>query len=125
MSPDLADHKAPYSVALHDGGIVRRDTTSTQASRRTTDTGRTQSSSQTRTSSQTKETYRSNSSRSSAPKPRPPLIGRLGPQNSSDTLVGSAYERKVTDNEPLRPRPDTTDRLEELRKFMAKEGIEY
>ena len=46
--------------------------------------------------------------------------------SSSSTLVGSAYERKVNDALiPPLPKVDTTSRLEELRKLMTKERIDY
>ncbi|KAF8532523.1 hypothetical protein JB92DRAFT_3080697 [Gautieria morchelliformis] len=67
-------------------------------------------------------------SRSSSTKSRGILnILSLSRNNSSSsTLVGSAYERKVTDAQiPPTPRPDTTSRLEELRKLMIKEKIDY
>ncbi|KAF8907938.1 peptidase M24, structural domain-containing protein [Gymnopilus junonius] len=121
--------------------VVRRDSRSTQASRstqrtqdtqrthdthRTQDTQRTKTSQNSKTSRQTQETYRSNGSRSTAPKPRPPLLGSdLNPQDSTSTLVGSAFERKINDVEPIRVKPDTTDRLEEMRRYMAKDNLDY
>ena len=68
---------------------------------------------------------KNNSSRSTAPKPpRPPLINGhvLYPQDSTDTLVGSAYERKINEQGI---KPDTTDRLKDLRRLMAKEKLDY
>jgi len=129
--------------------VVRRDSKSTQASRstqrseeshRTTDTHRTQSSHRTQGSHQTqdtqrtqlsqhskqsKDTYRSSGSRSTAPKPRPPLGHTLYPQDSTDTLVGSGFERKINDVETIRIKPDTTDRLDEMRRMMAKDNLDY
>ncbi|KAF9000416.1 hypothetical protein BDQ17DRAFT_1359572 [Cyathus striatus] len=72
-------------------------------------------------SQQSQQTYRSNSSRSTAPKPRPPLL----PQDSSSTLVGSAFERKITDNDPPFEKRDTTQPLEDLRKLMVKENLDF
>jgi Xaa-Pro aminopeptidase len=107
--PPLAIYKGP----------VRRDSRSTQASR---STQRSQDSEKTVTSMQTgRETRRSNSSRSIAPKPRPPLM----PQDSTSTLVGSAFERKVNDKGSIREKPDTTERVDELRKLMAKDNLDY
>jgi Xaa-Pro aminopeptidase len=40
-------------------------------------------------------------------------------------LVGSALERKMADGESIRERPDTTDRLDDLRKQMEKEKLDY
>jgi Xaa-Pro aminopeptidase len=45
--------------------------------------------------------------------------------NSTDTLVGSALERYMADGESIRERTDTTDRLEDLRKLMEKEKLDY
>jgi len=122
--------------------VVRRDSKSTQASRRTQDSGRSQEtyrsqqskasglsgqSGQSGQSGHSKETYRSNTSRSTAPKPRPPLVGghALHPQDSTSTLVGSAFERKINDEEVIRHKPDTTDRLDEMRRLMAKDNLDY
>lgn len=44
---------------------------------------------------------------------------------SMDTLVGSAYERKVNDLDAIPERADTKDRLDALRALMAKENIAY
>ena len=63
----------------------------------------------------------SRSARSSPPKqPRSPA-----PSDSQSTLVGSAYERKVNDIDEPRERVDTTERLHELRAFMAKDNLDY
>ena len=138
---------SPVNLPLYQP-VVRRDSKSTQAShstQRTHDTHRTQdsrhtqnthrtqeshrthASQQTKVSQGSKDTYRSNTSRSTAPKPRPPLINghALYPQDSTDTLVGSAYERKVNDQESIRIKPDTTDRLEDIRRLMIKDKLDY
>ena len=128
--------------------VVRRDSKSTQAShstqrshdthrtqdsRHTQNTQRTQESHRTHVSQQSKfsqgskNTYRSNSSRSTAPKPRPPLINGhvLYPQDSTDTLVGSAFERKVNEQDSIRIKPNTTERLEDMRRLMIKDKLDY
>ena len=128
--------------------VVRRDSKSTQAShstQRTHDTHKTQDSRHTQNTHRThesyrthvsqqskvsqgsKNTYRSNSSRSTAPKPRPPLINghALYPQDSTDTLVGSAFERKVNEQDSIRVKPDTTERLEDMRRLMIKDKLDY
>ncbi|KAJ2911838.1 hypothetical protein MD484_g8576, partial [Candolleomyces efflorescens] len=105
-------------------GPVRRDSRSTQASR---STQKSQDSQKTMTSQTSRSTqpqpthHRSNSSRSAAPKPRPPLM----PQDSTSTLVGSAYERKINDRGSIREKPDTTERLDELRRLMGKDNLDY
>lgn len=99
-------------VAAAGGGPSRSNTRSSQASR---STQRTMDSQRTMTS------HRSNSSRSTMPKPRPPLM----PQESTSTLVGSAFERKINDTETIREKPDTTDRLHELRRLMEKDNLDY
>jgi len=60
------------------------------------------------------------SSRSSESK-RPPFYSN----DSSSTLVGSAYERKINDVETIKERVDTADRLEEIRKLMSKDKLDY
>ncbi|KZT04219.1 Creatinase/aminopeptidase [Laetiporus sulphureus 93-53] len=49
----------------------------------------------------------------------------LESSQSSDTLVGSAYERKVSDLDPIPERVDTTGRLTALRELMQKETLDY
>lgn len=134
--------------------VIRRDSKSTQAShstqktqdtRRTQDTHHTQDSchtqnthrsqeshrthltQQSKGSQGSKDTHRSASTRSSAPKPRPPIINghALYPQDSTDTLVGSAFERKVNDQDPIKIKPDTTERLEDMRRLMIREKLDY
>lgn len=111
--------------------VVRRDTRSTQASRstqKTQDTQRTQTSQGgSKLSGLTRgDTQRTTSSRSTAPKPRPPLMGHeLYPQDSTATLVGSAFERKINDTDSIRAKPDTTDRLAEMRRLMNKDNLDY
>jgi Xaa-Pro aminopeptidase len=128
--------------------VVRRDSKSTQAShstQRSHDTHRTQDSRHTQNTQRTheshrthvsqqskfsqgsKNTYRSNSSRSTAPKPRPPLINghALYPHDSTDTLVGSAFERKVNEQDSIRIKPDTTERLQDMRRLMIKDKLDY
>ncbi|KAJ2932269.1 hypothetical protein H1R20_g4809, partial [Candolleomyces eurysporus] len=100
-------------------GPVRRDSKSSHASR---STQKSQDSQRTVTSQQSRSTHhRSNSSRSTAPKPRPPLMA----QDSTSTLVGSAFERKINDRGSIREKPDTTERLDELRKLMGKDNLDY
>ena len=60
------------------------------------------------------------SSRSSGTK-RPAFLSN----DSSSTLVGSALERKMGEVESIKERVDTTDRLEQIRKLMSKDGIDY
>jgi Xaa-Pro aminopeptidase len=123
--------------------VVRRDSKSTQSSRRTQDSGRTHdsarsqetmrthetqrthSSHQTKASAQSKETYRSGGSRSTAPKPRPPILGALEHHESTSTLVGSAFERKINDQESIHSKADTTERLDEMRRLMVKDNLDY
>ena len=61
---------------------------------------------------------RSNGSRSMA---RPGIYGN----DSSSTLVGSALERKVNDVESVREKVDSGPRLDDLRKQMAKDNLDY
>lgn len=60
------------------------------------------------------------SSRSSRSR-RPPFYSN----DSSSTLVGSAFERKLADVESIKERIDTADRLEQLRKLMVKDNLDY
>jgi len=66
---------------------------------------------------------RQSSSRSNGPRftPRPGIHGN----DSSSTLVGSALERKINDVESVREKIDTSPRLEDLRKQMAKDNLDY
>lgn len=110
--------------------VQRRDTRSTQASRstqRTHETQRTHISQQSGGSGLTRgDTQRTTSSRSTAPKPRPPLMGHeFYPEDSTATLVGSAFERKINDHDSIRMKPDTTDRLDEMRRLMGKDNLDY
>lgn len=75
----------------------------------------------TQSTQRTMNSFRSTSSRSTMPKPRPPLTAH----ESTSTLVGSAYERKINDDGEPREKPDTTDRLHELRRLMAKDNLDY
>lgn len=52
---------------------------------------------------------------------RPALYGN----DSSSTLVGSAFERKLNDIESIKERPDTSDRLDDLRRLMIKDNLDY
>jgi Xaa-Pro aminopeptidase len=122
---DEQEHEDESPLPVYHNGPVRRDSKSSQNSRstqRTQDSNRTQSSSATKTSRQTRDTHRSNGSRSTAPKPRPPL---LHAHDSTSTLVGSAYERKINDVESIKEKPDTTERLDQLRELMAKDTLDY
>ena len=104
-----------------------RHTQRTHESNRTQESHRTHASQQSKVSLGSKNTYRSNSSRSSAPKPRPPLINghALYPQDSTDTLVGSAFERKVNEHDSIKVKPDTTERLEDMRRLMIRDKLDY
>jgi Xaa-Pro aminopeptidase len=66
---------------------------------------------------------RQSSSRSNGTRfsPRPGIHGN----DSSSTLVGSALERKINDVESVREKIDTSPRLEDLRKQMAKDNLDY
>jgi Xaa-Pro aminopeptidase len=50
---------------------------------------------------------------------------QLATNDSSSTLVGSAYDRKVNDVESIKSKVDTSDRLDELRKLMLKDNLDY
>ncbi|KAI0746192.1 Creatinase/aminopeptidase [Earliella scabrosa] len=69
------------------------------------------------------DTYKSNatksSSRSAAARPM------LYPSESSSTLVGSALDRKIRDEDPTIEKQDTTSRLEALRDLMRNHGLDY
>ncbi|KAH7928918.1 Creatinase/aminopeptidase [Leucogyrophana mollusca] len=60
------------------------------------------------------------SSKSSGSK-RPPFYSN----DSASTLVGSALERKMNDVESIKERVDTADRLEDIRKLMVKDNLDY
>ncbi len=98
-----------------------RVTQSSKSSRRTQDSQRTQSSQRTYTTHRSKDTYQSGASGSTMPKPRPPLLS----SDSVDTLVGSGFMRKESYEDPPQEKVDTTERLEALRKEMAKHELDY
>ena len=50
---------------------------------------------------------------------------KLYPSESSSTLVGSALERKVRDEDPTVGRQDTTSRLDAIRDLMRTHGLYY
>ena len=104
-----------------------QNTQNTQNTHRTQQSHRTHVSQQSKNSQASKNTYRSNSSRSTAPKPRPPLINGhvLYPQDSTDTLVGSAFERKINEQDPIRVKPNTTERLQDMRRLMIKDKLDF
>lgn len=52
---------------------------------------------------------------------RPPFLAN----DSQSTLVGSAFERKINDVESIKERVDTSDRLNEIRRLMAKDNLDY
>lgn len=45
--------------------------------------------------------------------------------DSQSTLVGSAFERKLNDLEVPKEKVDTSDRLSDLRRLMAKDTLDY
>ncbi|KAI0646026.1 Creatinase/aminopeptidase [Trametes meyenii] len=67
------------------------------------------------------ETYKSNGTKNSGRSGRPTLY----PSESSSTLVGSALERKMRDEDPITDRQDTGSRLESLRDHMRQHELAY
>jgi len=116
-APEAHHDPEPTPLPIYKG-VSRHNSRSTQASR---STQRSQDSQKTITSQQSRTTHRSNSTRSTAPKPRPPLM----PQDSTSTLVGSALQRKIDDVGSIREPPNTTQRLEDLRKLMEKDKLDF
>ena len=49
----------------------------------------------------------------------------LWASDSQSTLVGSAFERKINDIEVPKEKVDTSERLNELRRLMAKDTLDY
>ena len=124
---DSKSTQASHSTQRSHDTHKTQDSRHTQNTQRTHESHRTHVSQQSKVSQGSKNTYRSNSSRSTAPKPRPPLINghALYPQDSSDTLVGSAFERKVNEQDSIKLKPDTTERLQDLRRLMIKDKLDY
>lgn len=119
---------SPEQISQHSTPI-RRDSKSSQATRSTVrihetlerrDTHKSHTSQRSKDSRMTQNT---SSSRSSAPRPRPPLMA----SDSASTLVGSALERKIQgDVESIPDRSvNTTERLADLRAEMAKANVDY
>ncbi|KXN85541.1 putative Xaa-Pro aminopeptidase P [Leucoagaricus sp. SymC.cos] len=100
----LHSHDRHYS----EGSLERRDTVKSRDTARTKDS---------------KFTQGTSSSRSSAPRPRPPLTA----SDSTSTLVGSALERKIQGDVESIPDKSvsTTERLADLRAEMEKAGVDY
>ncbi|TBU37642.1 hypothetical protein BD309DRAFT_994978 [Dichomitus squalens] len=67
------------------------------------------------------DTYKSNTTKGSGGSGRPALY----PCESSSTLVGSAFERKVRDEDPISDGPDTSSRLDSLRDLMRSHERDY
>ncbi len=67
------------------------------------------------------DTYKSNTTKASGRSARPTLY----PSESSSTLVGSALERKIRDEDPIMARQDTSSRLEALRDLMRQHGLDF
>ncbi|RPD54446.1 Creatinase/aminopeptidase [Lentinus tigrinus ALCF2SS1-7] len=67
------------------------------------------------------DTYKSNATKTSGRSARPTLY----PSESSSTLIGSALERKIHDEDPVTERQDTGSRLEALRDLMRQHGLDY
>ncbi|KAI1787472.1 Creatinase aminopeptidase [Ganoderma leucocontextum] len=63
-------------------------------------------------------TYKSNTTKASGRSGRPTLY----PSESSSTLVGSALERKVRDEDPIAEKLDTRSRLDSLRDLVEAGG---
>ena len=101
-----------------------RHTQNTQNTHCTHESHRTHVSQQSKLSQGSKKTY-SNSSRSTAPKRRPPLVNDhvLYSQNSTD--VGLEFERKVNEQNSIRVKPHTTERLQDMRRLMIKDKLDY
>jgi Xaa-Pro aminopeptidase len=83
-------------------------------------------SNQTKGSNQTNGSGGSKASGSKASGSRKsPIRPPFWPNDSQSTLVGSALERKIADVESIKERVDTSDRLDEMRKLMAKDNLDY
>ncbi|KAI0779249.1 Creatinase/aminopeptidase [Fomes fomentarius] len=72
------------------------------------------------------DTYKSSSTKASDRTARSGAARpALYPSESSSTLVGSALERKVRDEDPTVEKQDTTSRLEALRDLMRNHNLDY
>lgn len=102
----------------------RSDTRSSKDSKNSQNTQNTQNSHITQSSRKTGSSGRSGATAVSASRfsPRRP---DLSPTDSQSTLVGSALERKLNDIDEPKERIDTSQRLEELRKSMVKDNLDY
>jgi Xaa-Pro aminopeptidase len=52
---------------------------------------------------------------------RPPFW----PNDSQSTLVGCALERKLADVESIKEKVNTAERVDEIRRLMAKDNLHY
>ena len=70
-------------------------------------------------------TYKSNTTRGSGGGRSGASRPGLYPSESSSTLVGSALERKIRDEDPIKERQDTGSRLESIRDIMRQQELDY
>ncbi|KAG6895822.1 hypothetical protein C0992_012293 [Termitomyces sp. T32_za158] len=112
-------HRSPHSARIHDSPKAQDS-----LNLRRGDSQRSQDSQATRithSSHASRSTHRSAVQATSVPttpKPR-------HENDSSSTLVGSALERKMNEVDSVRYSGDTTDRLEDLRRHMEKQKLDY
>ncbi|KAF8893619.1 peptidase M24, structural domain-containing protein [Infundibulicybe gibba] len=104
---------------------TRSNSKSTQASRSTQNSHNTHHTQESYKSHNSKSTHFSKSTHHSQESRASPRRPQLNPYDSSSTLVGSALERKINDVDSIKERVDTTGRLEELRKLMEKDALDY
>ncbi|CAK5281128.1 unnamed protein product [Mycena citricolor] len=119
-----------------------RGTRESRSSHKTRESDETRVSGETRPSSGRSRSYTQPTGKSSTPSPQTSQrstgargSGGSGTQgggpsslvrnDSQNTLVGSALERKINDVEPSIERADTRVRLDDLRKIMTKDSLDY
>lgn len=105
----------------YDPGMVRRDSHSSSAFASTSTLNLTRAPPPPPPHERPSASRQSSTRTVASPRARPAFYSN----DSSSTLVGSAFERKINDIESIKERVDTSDRLDELRRIMVKDNLDY
>ncbi|KAJ8463214.1 hypothetical protein ONZ45_g17659 [Pleurotus djamor] len=116
-SHESKESQAPLYVRIQPP--TRSNTKSTQISKASKSSQGTQSTQRSKSTQRSDGTFHSSRSGPSGSRPH------LNSNDSSSTLVGSAFERKINDVDSFQGKVDTTERLDELRKLMQKDNLDY
>lgn len=117
----------PRPPLYHSNTRTSNRSNQSRQSNQSKESNQSRQSNQSKESGQSRQSNRSNQSKGSAASgsKKSPLRPPFWPNDSQSTLVGSAFERKVADVESIKERVDTSSRLDEMRKLMAKDNLDY